>query len=140
MRHWLTFYGCVLVSLWIVLSGLRALLHRRRRPPGRALPAGTTRGLGFRALSRLLAAAGGSPYSRDQIQGRLRLLAQDLEALDGGAGPEDGVQAAYFAEDHVGFRDSGSRKRLRDPGFLPRTEVVLQRLEHRGTAPLGDPP
>lgn len=144
MTEWLAYTVRALVALGIVLAALRALLRRERarlqRLPWKPKPTGR----GRRDLARLLAASASSRYSRDRVQERLKLLAEDVAALDrntaGPSCPEDPVLADYFAEDHVGFRGGSRPASSQSPDFLHRTEAVLDRLERRRHDAKGDLP
>jgi hypothetical protein len=146
MTEWLDQALCLLAAGGILLAGLLAFLRRGRRAAARTPRPVRPAGTGLAALARLLAAAPGSPYSRDRVQERLQLLADDLHALEGTLPPPplrhvpetDPVLAAYFAEDHAGLRGRAHRTPAQDPDFPARTEAVLERLErrrHQGDAP-----
>lgn len=145
MKDWLDFMLCLGVAVWVLWAGGLALWRRRPRPPretGR--PPGPS-GQGLRGAARLLDHTGTSTYARDQVQERLRILAEDLAALEGEhPGPDllarEEDLAAFFAEDHVGFKGSAGRKLSLDPSFLQRTEAVVRRLEARAHERQGGTP
>lgn len=144
MTEWLAYAVRTLVALGILLAAVRALLQRERAPVPRLPWKPKPTGHGRRDLVRLLAASTSSAYSRDRVQERLKVLAEDLASLDrntaGASRPEDPLLIDYLAEDHVGFRGGSRSSSSRDPDFLRRTEAVLDRLERRRHDSKGDLP
>lgn len=144
MTEWFAYAVRGLVTLGILLAAVRALLQRERaRPPRRPWKPKPT-GHGRRDLVRLLASSASSAYSRDRVQERLKLLAEDLATLDRNTAcasrPEDPLLADYLAEDHVGFRGGSRPASSQAPDFLRRTEAALDRLERRRHDSKGDLP
>ena len=133
-----------LITLGILLAAARVMLLRERARPRRLLRKPRPTGQGRQDLARLLAASTSSTYSRDRVQERLRLVAEDLTALDRSTTEAPRLQEQwlidYFAEDHVGFRGGAQRPPSQDPDFLRRTEAVLDQLEHHRPDAKGDRP
>lgn len=133
-----------LAALGLLLAAVRALLRRERTRPPRLPWRPKPTGQGRRDLARLLAVSISSAYSRDRVQERLKVLAEDLATLDRGtedaSRPEDPLLTDYLAEDHVGFRGGSRSSSSQDPGFLRRTEAVLDHLERRRHDSKGDSP
>lgn len=129
----------MLLALWMLASGLVALLVPRTRDPERPVPRVKPSRDQVQDLAGTLRAARASVIARERVAGRLHALACDIAALDpwrseGGSGSRervlnDALVRAYHEEFRLAFTPDAGRKAMGTRSFLERTAQVVERLE-----------